>query len=761
MGANRSQNRLHCVGMLKIGGSLVALLMACQSPLAEKATVAVRGLRAALTSQALGDLVIADAALAVACDNGTFDQAHPLPGSLDPIFFTAVGACGAATLTLTVHAATAAGSVTAYVGKANAKLSPGEVSVTFAGPLYGEVEFTSIDGESFACSEAGVAIAVPAAGAVVPLPVGDHTLTCSGPVSGAFSLSFTISEGARGQASLPPNDPRDATLASLTASFGALQPAFSASVTDYTLLLSSRRTDLLVTATASSPGASVSGTGPASLVNPLVDQPVALVVTSANGQVTQTYTIHVLRGLVTDLSVTDSDVSANFLGMTPPAFSWSMPRYDLTDRSGSATPNDWTLTVGVQPGAAFSVSGVPGPSAVVGTSGVPMAEETPGQVESITLIEATAPGGETDSYWLRFFNNGGAAEYFAAYSAGPNAVDTSQVFDSAPISTATSGVGITQPFAIAIAPGQSDLFLYIAGDAGSAGSIGWLAMNSANVPPTLASSGASINVGKAAMSLIASDPKGRFIVAASFEDLYLFAIDPVTGNLTLRSTFATTNITALAVDPLGRFIFIALSGGPLGDGLLPFFIHPDGTLEAGAFLPTPKVLSLSISPNGDVALIAGFDASFKVSLTALAIDASSGALTSAGALSGEQLGLGPVGISFVDAEVGIDPSNNANSIAIIMLNVATASTLDVRRLPDFTDVTSQSLTNGIAAGFSPLNVTFSFGDDGVYYLDTNGLVQTLSIDAVNGIVEQYNGTSIADPLGFLYFADWFGPSVDD
>ena len=142
----------------------------------------VRALR-----QALGIAVVpSGAVLAVACDDGLEETALALALSDTSISFSDVTACGPAALTLTVT--TGSDNVTTDVGTATAELTPGEVHVDFAGPLYGELIIAS-SSSPLICTGLGDPVTVHHSLAIA-LAIGPYALTCTD--DGGFSASARV-----------------------------------------------------------------------------------------------------------------------------------------------------------------------------------------------------------------------------------------------------------------------------------------------------------------------------------------------------------------------------------------------------------------------------------------------------------------------------------------------------------------------------------------------------------------------------------------
>ncbi|MDL2290137.1 leucine-rich repeat protein [Paludibacteraceae bacterium OttesenSCG-928-F17] len=105
----------------------------------------------------------------------------------------------------------------------------------------------------------------------------------------------------------------DATLAELTASAGVLSPAFSNTVTEYSVDVENTITEIIFTATPSDKNATIQGDGTHSLT--VGENTFDIVVTADDGETTKTYTITVTRSenttSITEAAVKDMDIYPN------------------------------------------------------------------------------------------------------------------------------------------------------------------------------------------------------------------------------------------------------------------------------------------------------------------------------------------------------------------------------------------------------------------------------------------------------------------
>ncbi len=602
------------------------------------AAVSVTGMK-----QISGVAALGSASLQVTCTDGTADKATALDANADPVSFTPVTACGAAHLVLTANARSPNGPVTAYVGTADAKLVAGTVPVTFSGPLYGEVDFSSGTGQTFVCDGAPQSITVSATALVVPLPVGTYTLTCSAIGAATFSQVVVVTAGTRSTVSLPPKSttppalPGDATLANLIPAFGALSPAFDPAIVSYDLLLSSRRSQISFHTPANNPLATVAVSAPGTNSQPVSlgqgATDIAIAVTSADTTASKTYVVHATRGLVTDIEL-GVVISGNGV-FSPATFSWDQPLYLFNDYGATDTIS---AAISGPTGVQLSIAG----GSV--TDGVPVPIDLPLGLTVVTL-EASAPAAagaepETDSYWIKAQNAAGPYGMIAVLSGkgdqvGLQAVSDGDIFgfNGAASSQPTTADPVDVSSPVSMAANADGSVLYVSGTPVSSnsigGNIGWFGIDD----PSKSLTGGNNFLINASFgpTLLATDPKERFLYAGNVADgaagVYSFAVDAVNGGvvkLLSTQTVPGTSICALTVDPLGRFLYAAF-GSDTQNGIAIYWLNPDGTLEPIQLLDTQNLVSqLAVSTQGDALTFADGG-----NLQTFIIDSLTGALTPA------------------------------------------------------------------------------------------------------------------------------------
>jgi hypothetical protein len=193
----------------------------------------------------------------------------------------------------------------------------------------------------------------------------------------------------------------DATLASLTLSSGTLSPAFNSTTTTYTASVGGNIGSVLITPTATDPGAVITINGTligTSATVPLIagDNSFAIVVT-AGGTVTQTYNVTITRAAASSDATLASLNLSN--GTLSPVFNASNLAYTVPV---GASVGSLTITpAATDPNAAITVNGLA--INVAGTSTVAL---TPGA--NIIPIVVTAQDGTTTSTYTLTVNRSAA-----------------------------------------------------------------------------------------------------------------------------------------------------------------------------------------------------------------------------------------------------------------------------------------------------------------------------------------------------------------
>jgi 6-phosphogluconolactonase len=151
----------------------------------------------------------------------------------------------------------------------------------------------------------------------------------------------------------------------------------------------------------------------------------------------------------------------------------------------------------------------------------------------------------------------------------------------------------------------------------------------------LSAAGAPLSTGAFAIDHVVFAPSGRFVYAAGTTGIATFAVDVATGGVTRVSPDIAVpdGVAALAIDPLGRFVFAAVGGN---SNIETFAIDANiGALSRSAGPNTvpirtfTKLQPMSIDPSGRFlyALILGSSEFEGKGVVGFRIDAISGALT--------------------------------------------------------------------------------------------------------------------------------------
>lgn len=173
----------------------------------------------------------------------------------------------------------------------------------------------------------------------------------------------------------------DATLSALTTDLGALSPVFAGTQTAYEVIVTPGTTQVTLTATANSSGATVAGAGVVTLVD---GAGTANIVVTAESGLTKTYTINI-TAISSDATLSSIALSAGFLDLT---FDGSTTIYNawLPEGTTSVTPTV-TTTYGA---ATYSGADAVDVSSGSGTS---------------TIVVTAENGTTTKTYTINYFVN--------------------------------------------------------------------------------------------------------------------------------------------------------------------------------------------------------------------------------------------------------------------------------------------------------------------------------------------------------------------
>jgi 6-phosphogluconolactonase len=261
---------------------------------------------------------------------------------------------------------------------------------------------------------------------------------------------------------------------------------------------------------------------------------------------------------------------------------------------------------------------------------------------------------------------------------------------------------------------------------------------------------------------IARDPSGTFgkfayVANSRSNSVTMYTIDPATGALTSIGTIgAGKNPISVAVDPSGKFVYVVNNHGFISDELSDVSMYTiDASTGALTFIGSVATggvnsLSVAVDPTGKFAYVANQGGDFNGGVTMYTIDAVTGALTSTGVILAPCVESPP---SCTPYSVAVHPSGrfayvaNEASVSVYLIN-ATTGTLAMTQL-----IASGGI-GGLSVAVDPTG-KFAYVVDG--FLQSN--VSMYSIDPTTGdlrfigvIDAGSSPTSIAiDPSGrFAY-----------
>ncbi len=476
---------------------------------------------------------------------------------------------------------------------------------------FSQVPTPSLFQPLFSTSVLSYYVFVPAGASTLPLTVvtedpGATASVAGQPVSAAASLPVDLIEGNNvvdvhvvAEDGFTYNDyvlniPQaavvsDTTLQMLTVDHGVFEDTpFAASTQTYSLFLSSRRSAVTISAIPSQAGTAMllngkpfAGTLSESLstFSDSGSNNFTINVSSIANPTGTDYNLTVWRGLIKSMSTVGLNVS--FSAAVPCVFS----------NTGSTTPQ---ITVNpVDPASITLVlngQSLPGPSYTTNVS-TPLGS-------SIDTIEATGPGGETDSYWLDVAKGGVNTVFAALATPGSNSIRVINVTDTGfksgpaqlPLHTDTS-IGLHRPTSVVVS--TLGTMLYFAGDEG----VGWTGVsNSAGTPAFDSPQGLTALAGGNAGGSLAIDPENRFVFVLDGDSIDTLQIN-IDGSLSPLQQTGSIGATSIAADSLGRFVYAAI-----GSTVVAYEIDVDGVEPTGALSSTAaasQVLAVATSPSGD------------------------------------------------------------------------------------------------------------------------------------------------------------------
>jgi 6-phosphogluconolactonase (cycloisomerase 2 family) len=233
----------------------------------------------------------------------------------------------------------------------------------------------------------------------------------------------------------------------------------------------------------------------------------------------------------------------------------------------------------------------------------------------------------------------------------------------------------------------------------------------------------------AGLSSLVADPTANFLFGVTQDGIVPYSIDLVYAVPTAGSVVPITNLTALAVDPLGRFLYALQSMNSAGN-IFAFTINSDGSLTAVKNSPFP-------APQPSFG-----DSGFKVDPTGrflyelapngvseYAINSQTGALTSVGSLMAA--GSNPVALT-------ISPNGNELLVSDSLLpnDQVWAFNLD-----SLTGALSQVSGSPLTLGSTQTLLGTSFDPSGKYaFAAESWFIETLSVNASTGALTSISKT---------------------
>ncbi len=348
-----------------------------------------------------------------------------------------------------------------------------------------------------------------------------------------------------------PVDASDDSLLAISATHGALTPAFDPkTLAGYVLFLSSRHvsntTLRFVPAQANAQVEFNNQTSNGSTLLGLAaganDEQIQVIAADSSSQ---TYDVNAVGGLVSNIS---SGIFA-FLGFAPNV-------YVYANADPNCTSGCTLNVVAADASVKLSVNG----QTLVDASDAILPDLASG-IDPLN-IEALAPDGETDSYWLNVNLSLGATETLAFTSPSTHEIQLADISGTSfqnlrVVSTPTYGTHHPDH----IVAGINGRQVYFSADEG----VGWVSLTGnsggfATLPSGGAAQGLSI------------DPKGRFVFAIDAGSIVTFAV-AADGSLSLLSQSDALGLSAIAQDPIGNFVY-----GVAGSAVLMLEVAPNGAV---------------------------------------------------------------------------------------------------------------------------------------------------------------------------------------
>jgi YVTN family beta-propeller protein len=311
--------------------------------------------------------------------------------------------------------------------------------------------------------------------------------------------------------------------------------------------------------------------------------------------------------------------------------------------------------------------------------------------------------------------------------------------------TFTIAAGAADPQSIAVDPAGK--FAYVM-DGGSDGNGGYVSMYAINPTTGKLSSigspvptygygvyyGSGINAGS-----LAVDPLGKFVYVTNAGDVYdygdgadgsvaMYAINATTGTLTSAGTIdgncpGLCLPSSVVVDPSGKLAYVANGGGGVPFNVAMYTINSTtGALTSiGTVAAGTDAVSIAVDPAGKFAYVAnwtGYDTDGSVSM--YTIDATTGSLTPIGTIDTE---ISPTWITIhPSGKFAYVTNSGSNDVSMYTIDPTTGALVS---------------TGTIAAGTDPVSIAvdpagkFAYVANWTVY-DTDGSVSMYTIDATTG-----------------------------
>jgi YVTN family beta-propeller protein len=226
--------------------------------------------------------------------------------------------------------------------------------------------------------------------------------------------------------------------------------------------------------------------------------------------------------------------------------------------------------------------------------------------------------------------DGGA--FPAGSFGGSSSVSMYTVSSTTGALTSIGMIAAEQPVSVAVDP--SGKFVYVANENDAPGSIGSVSMYTINAKTGVLASIGTIAAGTDPVS-VAVDPAGKFAYVANSgsNDVSMYTIDATTGALTYMGSIAAgTHPFSVAVDPAGKFAYVANWTGSDTDGSVSMYtIDPttEGLTPVGTIATELSPTSIAIHPSGKFAYVTNSGSN---SVSMYSIDSATGTLTLIGTI---------------------------------------------------------------------------------------------------------------------------------